>query len=108
LINEHFSGGEMPRRDFVVQGNDMCAMFPKLGQMEAEYWGVPEHHSDTTAYYDDHDPERDEARADYLTAQTLETIDWMEKALGTKFDDEAYIESIKRKLAYGGAARRRY
>ncbi len=96
LINEHFSGGPMPRRDFVVQGNDMCAMFPKLGQMEAEYWGVPEHHSDTTAYYDDHDPERDQARADYLAAQTLETIEWMEKALGTKFDDEAYIESIKR------------
>jgi benzoyl-CoA reductase subunit B len=96
LTNKHFSGGEMPRRDFVVQGNDMCAMFPKLGQLEAEFWDVPEHHSDTTAYYDEHDPERDKAISEYVANQTLETIEWLEKALGTKFDDEAYIESIKR------------
>lgn len=96
LTNKHFSGEPMPKRDLVCQGNDMCAMFPKLGQLEAEFWDVPDHHADESAYYDDHDPERDAAQREYRVAQIMETIEWLEKAVGKKFDAESYIESIER------------
>ena len=96
LINRHFSGGEMPQRDLVAQGNDLCSFYCKLGQLEAEFWGVPQHHVDATGYYGEWNEERDKARAEYALAQNLETVEWLEKATGTRFDDEAYIESIKR------------
>jgi len=96
LTNKHFSGSEMPRRDLVAQGNDLCAMFPKLGQLEAEFWGVPDIHTDATGYYGDVDEERSKAASEYMANQFLETIEWMEKATGTKFDEEVYIEGIKR------------
>lgn len=96
LTNRHFSGGEMPRRDLVAQGNDLCAMFPKLGQLEAEFWGVPDHHTDASGYYGEWSEERNAARAKYMSDAFLGTIEWLEKATGTKFDVEPQIENIKR------------
>ncbi len=96
LTNRHFSGGEMPRRDLVAQGNDLCAMFPKLGQLEAEFWGVPDYHIDASGYYGDWDEDRGEARANYMADQCLGVIEWMEKATGTEFNVEAQVESMKR------------
>jgi benzoyl-CoA reductase subunit B len=96
LTNKHFSGGEMPRRDLVCQGNDLCAMFPKLGQLEAEFWGVPDHHTDATGYYGDYDEERSKAAAKLMADQYLGTIEWLEKATGREFNVEAQIESTKR------------
>ena len=96
LTNRHFSGGEMPRRDLVAQGNDLCSFYCKLGQLESEYWGVPQHHVDATGYYGEWNEARAKAAGEYALAQGLETVEWLEKATGTEFNDEAYIESIKR------------
>jgi benzoyl-CoA reductase subunit B len=96
LTNRHFSGGEMPRRDLVAQGNDLCAMFPKLGQLEAEFWDVPEHHTDESGYYGEWSEEREKAKVEYMADQFSGMIEWMEKATGIRFNEEAQIENIKR------------
>ena len=101
MLNRSFRGGEFPRRDLSVTGNDLCNYFFKHGQLESEYWDIPMHHEDSMVYYGDPDPERDEALIEALVAQNLDLIEWLEKATGKKFDDDAYIENYKRGMRTG-------
>ncbi|MFC2010019.1 2-hydroxyacyl-CoA dehydratase [Chloroflexota bacterium] len=95
LSNRHFLGGEFPPRDMVTQSADWCNMFAKFPQLEAEYWDVPQHYMDAIGYYGPPDAERDEARMEYIVAQNMEAIEWLEKQTDQEFDDETYIETTK-------------
>jgi benzoyl-CoA reductase subunit B len=96
MLNRSFRGGEFPRRDISVTGNDLCNFFFKHGQLESEYWDIPMHHEDSMVYYGEQDPERDKVLIEALVAQNLDLIEFLEKATGKKFDDEAYVESFTR------------
>ncbi len=98
ITNRNFRGGEFPKRDFVVATNDLCNFFFKSSQQFAEYWGVPQNHTDSVGYIGPQNEKRDKAKTEYLVAQNLYMIEWLEKATGTKFDDEAYIEGFKRQM----------
>jgi benzoyl-CoA reductase subunit B len=96
VTNRNFRGGEFPKRDYVVATNDLCNFFFKTSQQFAEYWDIPQNHTDLVGYYGPRDEKREEKMREYLVAQNLYMIEWLEKATGTKFDDEAYIEGFKR------------
>jgi len=96
--NRGLMGAEFHKRDFAMCGFNGCDMHAKHGEAVGEYLGIPHFFSDWVAYYGEPDKERDDARIEYLVAQSLELMEWLEKTTGKKFDDENYIETAKSSL----------
>ena len=82
-----------PRK--LVQGFGVCDAHNKHSQVVAEYFNAPHFYEERPRYYGDPDPERDEARMNFLVRQKLRQIEWLEKGTGITFDDEAFIETAK-------------
>jgi benzoyl-CoA reductase subunit B len=93
--NRGLMGKEFHRRDFVLGGGNGCDMHLQHSQIVGEYFGIPHYFTDWVAYYGQENAERDQARTEYMVAQTLDQIEWLEKTTGKKFDDENFIETTK-------------
>ncbi len=89
-LNRYLFGGEFPKPDFCFQ-IQICCTHSKWYQAIAEYENVPLFIFDVSVGpYN----ELDENRLMYVVNQMHESIEWLEKVTGRKFDDEKLIEAI--------------
>ncbi len=89
--------GEKFCHDIAIGGTG-CHAINKTTEMAAEYMNVPHFFVDhRIGRYDEktHRPEPDENARKFWMAQMQEGIEWMEKKLGRKYDDEAAIAGLK-------------
>ncbi len=89
--------GEKFKHDMAVAGAS-CHAIRKTTQIAAEFMGVPVYYIDhKVGRYSEktHRMEPDENAKAYWMAQMNEGIEWAEKKLGRKYDDEAAIEGLK-------------
>lgn len=91
FINEYVLGGPFPEPDFYLQIHN-CDSHAKWYQVVKEYMGIPTLVID---YPVGPRHEREKAREDYFYAQLQESVPWMEKVTGRKFDDEKLIEAMR-------------
>ncbi len=97
LLNKYyFGGGPWPTPDFIYM-NHLCCSHAKWYQvmqdLEKERFGreVPFFCIDMSAGpYE----ELDAARLDYVTGQYLDSIEWMEKVTGRRYDDGKLFQAI--------------
>lgn len=89
-LNRYLFGGEFPKPDFCFQ-IQICCTHSKWYQAIAEYENVPLFIFDVSV-----GPYRelDENRLMYVVNQMHESIEWLEKVTGRRFDDEKLIEAI--------------
>ncbi|MBI4292524.1 MAG: benzoyl-CoA reductase, bzd-type, subunit O [Betaproteobacteria bacterium] len=93
-INKYLWGGEFPKPDFNFQ-TQICCSHSKWYQHASRLEKVPEFYIDVgVGPYKD----LDESRLMYVTNQGLESIEWLEKVTGRKFDDELFIKAVKNEM----------
>lgn len=93
LLNEYGFGGPFPKPDFIFQNQACCShakWYQTVSKLEG---GVPTFFTDTViGRYDDG---MNDSGHTYLYNQCMESIEWMEKVTGRKFNDELFIEAVK-------------
>jgi benzoyl-CoA reductase subunit B len=94
-LNEYAFGGEFPRPDIIFQ-NHICCSHSKWYQPVAEYEGISEYSVDMSVgpYYETPYSKMEDYKIDYVAGQIFDGIEWLEKKLGKKFDDEKFIEAV--------------
>ncbi len=91
FLDRYFFGGEFPKPNFCFTSH-MCDSHAKWFQVVAEHLHVPYVCIDVPlvpARYG-----RLEQKTEYLISQLWDTIEWMEKVTGRKYDDERLIEAV--------------
>ena len=90
-LNEFNFGGEYPKPDFAFQDH-ICCSHAKWYQHVAEYKDIPYFCIDVSV-----GPYKDlnEDRLMFVVNQMHESIDFLEKVTGRKYDDEKLIEAVK-------------
>ncbi len=93
LDKYYFTGGPFPKFDFAWSVRHCPAGHPKWHQIVSDYQGIPMNYiDDESMLADGGDPEH---RIDYIAGQYLESIEWMEKVTGRKYDDEKGIQAMR-------------
>lgn len=93
-LNKYLFGGEFPRPDFNFQ-TQICCSHSKWYQHASKLEKVPSFYIDVgVGPY----KELDESRLMYVVNQGLESIEWMEKVTGRKYDDELFIKAVKNEM----------
>jgi benzoyl-CoA reductase subunit B len=95
FLNQGLLGGEFPARDFAVGMPGACDSHNIHPKVIGEFYDIPVFMFDVTSFYGPTNSIREQARSEYLVRQMLDLIEWLEKVTGRKFDDEAYIETVK-------------
>ncbi|MBI2829580.1 MAG: benzoyl-CoA reductase, bzd-type, subunit O [Chloroflexi bacterium] len=92
LLNKYYFGGEWPKPDFYFQ-NHICCTHAKWYQVMRDLEGgeTPYFCVDVSA---GPDGIIDEDKVDYVAGQYLDSIDWMQKVTGRKYDDEKLIKAV--------------
>lgn len=91
-INKYLWGGEFPRPDFALQAH-ACCLHAKWYQHVAEHEDIP-HFSIDVAMGETAEVKNHPQRVEYVTQQSLDAIEWMEKVTGRKYDDEKLIDAV--------------
>ncbi len=90
-LSEFNLGGKYPKPDFAFQDH-ICCSHGKWYQVVAEYEDIPYFCIDiSVGPYN----ELDEDRLMFVVNQMHESIDWMEKITGRRYDDEKLIEAVR-------------
>lgn len=79
--------GEVMRPNLVFQFTE-CPAISKCAQIFAEHTGVPHYLIDVHHY-------RKAGAREYLVAQMLEGVEWLEKTTGRQYDDEKLFEATE-------------
>ncbi len=90
-LDEYNDGGKYPKPDFAFQDH-ICCSHAKWYQHVAEYKNIPYFCIDVSVgpYKD-----LDENRLMFVLNQMHESIEFLEKATGRKYDDEKLIQAVK-------------
>ena len=90
-LNKYAFGGEYPTPDFCFQDH-ICCSHGKWYQHVAEYKKIPYFCIDVSVgpYRD-----LDENRLSFVVNQMHESIEWLEKITGRKYQDELLIEAVE-------------
>lgn len=90
-LNKYAFGGEYPQPDFCFQDH-ICCSHGKWYQHVAEYKKIPYFCIDVSVgpYKD-----IDENRLMFVVNQMYESIEWLEKITGRKYQDELLIEAVE-------------
>ncbi|MFH1700929.1 MAG: benzoyl-CoA reductase, bzd-type, subunit O [Candidatus Zixiibacteriota bacterium] len=93
-LNKYAFGGEYPKPDFCFQDH-ICCSHAKWYQHVAEYKKIPYFCIDVSVgpYKD-----LDEDRLMFVVNQMHESIEWLEKTTGRKYQDELLIEAVKNEM----------
>ena len=93
-LDKYLYGGRFPKPDFNFQ-TQICCTHSKWYQAASKLEGTPAMYIDLSV-----GPYKDltDARLMYVTDQCLDSIDWMEKITGRRFDDELFIEAVKNEM----------
>lgn len=90
-LNKYAFGGDNPEPDFCYQDH-ICCSHGKWYQHVAEYKKIPYFCIDVSVGpYED----LDENRLMFVVNQMHESIEWLEKITGRKYQDELLIEAVK-------------
>ncbi len=93
-INKYLFGGEFPKPDFNFQ-TQICCSHSKWYQHASKVENTPDFYIDVgVGPYKD----LDESRLMYVVNQCHESIEWMEKVTGRKYDDELLIKAVKNEM----------
>ncbi len=93
LDKYYFTGGSFPKFDFAWSVRHCPAGHPKWHEIVSDYQGIPMNYIDDESMLaegGDH-----QHRIDYIAGQYLDTIEWMEKVTGRKYDDEKGIQAMR-------------
>lgn len=94
FLNRFYFGGEFPKPDFCLQMH-ICDTHGKWHQLTSGYYQIPmftiENPSAPNTYQG---KKGQEMRKQFLASQIYDSIEWMEKITGRKFDDGKLIEAI--------------
>jgi benzoyl-CoA reductase subunit B len=97
LSNQFAFGGKYPEPDFYFQVA-MCDTQPKWYQPAAEYTGKPYFVIDGGAFWRwskwNESEKRRRNKLEYLVAQMHDSIEWMEKVTGRKYDDDGLADAV--------------
>ncbi len=88
-------GGKFPRPDFIFERR-WCDTQAKGFQIVAEYLGVPFHCVDFPV--GPGTGERLERKVDYVTAQYLRAIEWMEGVTGRKWEYDGFLVALQNEI----------
>ncbi len=91
ILNKSPFGGPFPKPDFCFQTH-FCDSHAKWFQTVSEYFNVPYYGVDLPP--GPYLPGRTKVKADYVAAQLLDAIPWMEKVTGRKYDDEKLFQAV--------------
>ncbi len=93
-LNRYVLGGPFPKPDFNFQ-TQICCSHSKWYQHAAQLEGTPVRFIDVSV-----GPYRDltEDRLLYVVNQGLESIEWLEKVTGRKYNDALFIEAVKNEM----------
>lgn len=91
LLNKYAFDGPFPKPDFILQ-TGICCSHGKWYQQVSEFeGGIPYHALDVSVGpYD----ELTESKRKYLENQCYDSIDFMERVTGRKYDDERLIQAV--------------
>lgn len=89
-LNKFYFGGEFPRPDFALQMH-CCDVHAPWFQVVAEHYNIPFFGVDLPLFATG---EKRERTLQYITAQMVDAIDWMERITGRTFDDEKLLEAV--------------
>jgi benzoyl-CoA reductase subunit B len=88
-----FTGGPFPIMDFIWSNRNCPCGHPKWHVLISEHQGIPMMAIDDE-FHHQHSGEMGQ-RNEYLIGQYLDSIDWLEKVSGRKYDDAKAIEAMK-------------
>ena len=91
FLNRFLFGGEFPKPDFAFTAQN-CDARGKWSQIVADHLGIPVFIFETPC---GRTGQGKSQRTEYLAAQFLEGIQWMEKITGRDYDDERLIEATR-------------
>ena len=93
-LDRYLYGGPFPKPDFNFQ-TVICGSHSKWYQHAAKLEGTPARFIDVAV-----GPYKDltEARLMYVVDQGLESIEWLEKVTGRRFDDELFIQAVRNEM----------
>jgi len=95
ILNKYAFGGPFPKPDFNFQSLTCCS-HSKWYQVASKMENVPAFFVDlAVGTYDDG---TEESSLNYVYNQGMESIGWMEKVTGRKFNDELFIEAAKNEM----------
>lgn len=90
FLNKYAYGGPFPKPDFALQ-TGICCVHAKWYQVVGEHENIPTYSIDVSAgpYY-----AMKPHRVQYLVDQSLESIEYLEKILKKRFDDEKFAQAV--------------
>jgi benzoyl-CoA reductase subunit B len=92
-LDRYAFGGPFPKPDFFLQTH-ICDTHSKWYVVTSEYEGVPYFCIDLVPYRWDEDEAGKKLKLEYLASQMHDSIEWMEKITGKKYDDERFIQAV--------------
>ncbi|MDO8706588.1 MAG: benzoyl-CoA reductase, bzd-type, subunit O [Sulfuricaulis sp.] len=92
MLDKYGFGGSFPKPDFIYQAVSCCS-HSKWYQFVSDYEKVPAFFMDLAigTYTDG----MKDSGFTYVYNQSMESIEWMEKVTGRRFDDELFIEAVR-------------
>ena len=95
ILDKFAFGGPFPKPDFILQ-IQICCSHSKWYQVVQKLEGTP-------AFYIDmgvgtYDGGMDDSGLTYCYNQGMESIEWLEKVTGRKYDDELFIKAVKNEM----------
>lgn len=91
FLDRYSFGGKFPKLNFLLHLH-FCDTHGKWYQVVSDYLGIP---CKVIEFPTGAWGQREELKLEYLAAQFNDAVEWMEKTLGRKSDDELMIESMK-------------
>jgi len=95
LVDKYAFGGPFPRPDFNFQ-IQACCTHGKWYQIASKIESVPAYTIDIAV--GPYESGKNETALNYVTEQALESIPWLEKVSGRKFNDELFIAAAKNEM----------
>ncbi|MFQ5826084.1 MAG: benzoyl-CoA reductase, bzd-type, subunit O [Dehalococcoidia bacterium] len=93
FLDRYAFGGPFPKPDFFFQTH-ICDTHSKWYVVTSEYEGVPYFCIDLVPYRWEEDEAGKKLKLEYLVGQMHDSIEWMEKITGKKYDDERFIQAV--------------
>ncbi len=96
ILDKYIFGGHFPKLDFCLQAG-FCDTHSKWYQAVSEIEKIPYFSLDLVPFDWEIAGESEKTKQlkrDYIVSQIYEAIEWMEKTIGKKFDDEKFIQGV--------------
>lgn len=95
MLDRFGFGGKFPKADFIFQAQTCCS-HSKWYQVVSKYKGIPAFYLDLAI--GTYDAGMNDSGLEYVYNQGMESIEWLEKVTGRKYDDELFIAAVRNEM----------